>query len=139
MESLASIEWTYVLVALVGSGGLLVALVQRVGSKRKPKISAVEETQAFTTAEAESGLNREGMNIALEAIRQASKSMSQTEQVNIRLEAAEDQIRKQREELKRFRRSYKALFEWAHDLIANWHIVRLREDPPELPEDLHRP
>lgn len=131
--------WMPFLTVLIGPAGLIVVLINWWAKKKKPDITPVEESKAFASVEAESGLNREGLQFAQDALTQAARAMAQTEAMSKRLDDAEGKIKSQGEELRLFRRSYNALYAWALDHLENWDIVRQQKERPKLPHDIHEP
>lgn len=132
--------WMPLLTILVAPAGLLVVLVQRwKGNSKTKDITPVEESKAFASAEAESGLNREGLEFAHDALRQAREAMKETQQMSQRLSKAESYISTLAKELEKFKYSNVFLWNWIHNVRNNWPTLRLKEEAPEAPEDFHHP
>lgn len=70
--------------------------------------------------------------MAQQAMHLANNARKENERMKARLDDVEA-------ELSKFRRSYLALYEWSQRIIYNWDSLRLKEDSPELPPDIHHP
>lgn len=129
---------TQVLVAALGSGGLITAvLVAWIGS-RKAK-AGDRGTEERAAAEVKAPLTGsevvhdvEAFRMAQQAMHLANNSRKDTEKLKVRLTEVEA-------ELSKFRRSYLALYEWSQRIVYNWSTLRHEEESPELPPDIHHP
>lgn len=128
------IDWTAVIVALVGSGGLLTAVLTARAHARKPGGGQGGEPAHPATGALLIPSTHEAKALSL-----AQSAMDQAGALSDRLLKTEARLNEVESELGKFRRSYMALYAWAQKIIYDWSELREKPDPPELPTDIHHP
>lgn len=131
------IDVTEIIVAFVGSGGLLTAVaVAWVGSikSRTFDLGAEQRTAAVVTGPQTGEVAHD-----VEPFRMAQSAMELANNARENNERMKGQIDEVKAELSKFRRSYLALYEWSQRIIYNWPTLRLEEESPDLPPDIHHP
>lgn len=128
---------TEIIVAFVGSGGLLTAVaVAWVGSikSRAFDLGAEQRTAAVVTGPQTGEVAHD-----VEPLRMAQSAMKLANNTSENNEKMQDQINEVEAELSKLRSSYVALYEWSQRIIYNWPTLRFEEEPLDLPPDIHHP
>lgn len=134
---MADIDWTQVIVAFIGGGGTLTALVGVAIHLRKPKTNHDAEERAATTMPTPAS---PGPAHDVEAIRLAQQAMSQVTSLSEKLDSTTVRLGEVERELSLFRRSYLVAYRWMQWVRGpDWDTIRDSPNPPELPPDIHHP
>lgn len=131
------VEWTAVLVALIGAGGIAGILEQIRRLRSKPGRDKNTEDRAVGEVGTPAAPGISGND--LEAIRLAQQAMNQVTSLSEKLCSTESRLGEVERELGMFRRSYRSLYWWVQKLLYDWDTVREHPDPPPIPEDIHHP
>lgn len=135
-SDVGDIDWTAVIVALVGSGGLLAAIVTaRIHGKKSPGDRTDEEVAAATVAGPATGM----VGYDVETFKMARQAMRIAEETRKTNEATEARLCEVEKELGLLRKSYERLWVWAQKVVDQWHTLRVEDEPPPLPHEIHRP
>lgn len=128
---------TEIIVAFVGSGGLLTAVaVAWVGSIKSRTFDLGDEQR---TAAVVTGPQTGEVAHDVEPLRMAQSAMKLANNTSENNEKMQDQINEVEAELSKLRSSYVALYEWSQRIIYNWPTLRFEEEPLDLPPDIHHP
>lgn len=134
----SSIEWTEVLVAVIGGFVVLAApVIGYIFTRSKGHTSPDVQTEAIAQVEASSGIDKDSLSMAQDALRTAKRALEIQEADSRRLQATENRLCAVEQELSALQSSYRSLKTWADDLVARWNEYRHREQPPARPSDLH--
>lgn len=130
------IDWTAVIVAFIGGGGTLTAIIGLfVHNRKAPNKDAEDRAAGVVTTPGSPTTSTHDAH----AIKLASQAMEQVKTLSDKLIATEARLGDVERELGIFRRSYNALY-WAWQrLIYDWDEIREDPNPPPLPDDIHHP
>lgn len=133
---MADIDWTAVIVAFIGGGGTLTAIIGLMIHNRRPRDKDAEDRVATAVSTPASPATT---SHDVQAIHLASQAMEQVKTLSEQLCRTESRLGEVERELGLFRRSYHALYWWAQRLLYDWDHLRESPDPPPLPADIHHP
>lgn len=130
------IDWTAVIVAFIGGGGTLTAIIGLlVHNRRTPNKDAEDRAAGAVTTPGSHTTSTHDAH----AIKLASQAMEQVKTLSDKLTVTETRLSDVERELGIFRRSYNALY-WAWQrLIYDWDEIREDPNPPPLPDDIYHP
>lgn len=134
---MSEIDWTAVLVALVGGGGTLTAIAGMWAQHKKHSAGKSAEDKAVASTPTPAAASSKSHDV--EAIRLAQQAMSQVSALSDKLGKTETRLVEVERELGMFRRSYRSLYWWAQGVLYEWDSLRDNPDPPPLPPDIHHP
>lgn len=133
---MGDIDWTAIIVAFIGGGGTLTAIIGLWIHNRRPRDKEGEDRVATAVSTPASPTTT---SHDVQAIKLASQAMDQVKHLSDQLGRTESRLGEVERELGLFRRSYRSLYWWAQGVLFNWEALRESMDPPELPEDIHHP
>lgn len=116
---------------VLGGGGVWTYLQSRKEApikKRDADIAAADQSvqMALSVATAARDANADLRN-DLNTEREARQTLAG------RVEGLETHVREQDRTIRGLREALRVLSDWADDVVANWHIIRLEDAPPKKP------
>lgn len=108
-----------------GLGGVVLLIVRHLLKDKPPKKEQVKAVEAVAAPDAE----RDALHIARQALEASAADRSTVAALQIRLDEMGGKV-------ERVTTINGELTAWIRDVWGRWHIVRLSETPPELPESI---
>lgn len=129
-----SIDWTAVLVALLGGGGAM-ALWQVVRARMAPRVERhraelANEASGLANAERVIASARQMMDTAVAS---AERAQTAADRADRRVSEQAAQIAELRADYGEMRAELGQLWSWANDIVTRWAWWRTQETPPQLP------
>ncbi|MEX5308882.1 hypothetical protein [Kocuria sp. CPCC 205297] len=117
-EWAGSSDPTAVITAVLGPAGIIAALITWATSRRKTKVPAEEQAKVVEAVTAPAP-DRDALWIARQALEAAAEASAKADRASARADRVTE-INGQ-------------LWQWIRDVRGQWHVVRLKEDPPPEP------
>lgn len=130
LTSPESINWAIaILTALFSTGGIAAIWKVRLDKRKAP----LDREQALSVVaqhnvDAALAISKESNDIAREARADAKAARQEASEARAMMQETKNRYAN-------LERSFDALWHWMTDIVQNWSVVRLREDPPPIPPE----